>query len=182
MVVRPRSARLGGIVVGVAALLALGAARTWWWGPGSASGCPRALAVSAPATIEDAARLIALCGAEDVRRRLQSASLPDVMSHRSPDLPPAVWFARASPLHRALSGIGFEHADDMSFAVLSAAWHRGRGLPFDAATVAACLRAWNLKMRLWIESVPPGSQIPAPEFNCASADEIEKGRPLWPKE
>lgn len=165
--------------VGVA-VLALVAAWLWWMGAGDSSGCPRTLVRSAPATIEEASELIAACSAEEVRRQLETASLPDVVAFRSPELPPAAWLASTSPLHRQLTGLGFEYPDDMSFAVLSAAWHRTRGWPFDAKATADCLRAWNRKMRLWIQSVPPGSQIPAPEFNCASAEEIEKGRPLWP--
>jgi hypothetical protein len=104
------------------------------------------------------------------------------MSYRSPALPPAAWLAPDSPLRRQLTGLGFEYPDDMSFAVLSAAWHRTRGLRFDAKATGDCLRAWNRKMRLWVESVPPGSPVPAPEFGCATAEEIDKGRHLWPKE
>jgi len=166
--------------VGVA-VLALVAAWLWWTGAGDSSPCPRTLVRAAPATIENASELIAACGPGDVRRRLGTASLPDVVAYRSPELPPAAWLAPTSPLHRQLTALGFEHPDDMSFAVLSAAWHRTRGQPFDARALAACLQAWNRKMRLWVESVPPGSQIPAPEFTCASAEEIEKGRPLWPR-
>lgn len=181
MPIRPRRALLGGTAVGVV-ILVLAGARMWWVGTADSSGCPRRLARSAPSTIDDASRLIAACSTGDVRLRLGTTSLPDVLSHRTSELPPAAWFAPQSPLHRHLSELGFEHPDDMSFAVLSAAWHRTRGLPFDTNTTADCLRAWNRKMRLWVESVPPGSQIPAPEFGCATAEEIEKGRPLWPRE
>mgnify|MGYP001581904316 CR=1 FL=1 len=162
-------------------ILALLAAWIWWSGAADPSGCPRPLGRSAPPTIDDASQLIAACSPEEVRVRLRSASLPDVVDYRGPELPPSAWLAPQSPLYRHLTGLGFEYPDDMSFAVLSAAWHRTRGLPFDARALAACLQAWNRKMRLWIESVPPGSQIPAPEFTCASAEEIEKGRPLWPR-
>jgi hypothetical protein len=37
-------------------------------------------------------------------------------------------------------------------------------------------------MRLWVESVAPGSTVPAPEFSCDTPEAIEKGRPLWPKQ
>jgi hypothetical protein len=177
---RPRRALLGGTAAG-AAILVLVAAWIWWSGAADPSGCPRTLSRSAPPTIDDASQMIAVCGPEDVRVRLLSASLPDVVNYRSPELPPSAWLAPQSPLYRHLTELGFQYPDDMSFAVLSAAWHRTRGLPFDARALAACLQAWNRKMQLWIESVPPGSQIPAPEFGCATPEEIDKGRHLWPK-
>lgn len=181
MAIRPRSALVGGIAaVGMTALAAV-AVQLWTIRTANPSGCPRALVRAAPSTLEDASRLISVCSGDDVQTRLRAATLADVVSYRSKELPPAAWLARDSPLHRHLSALGFECADDMSFAVLSAAWHRARGLTFDATATADCLRAWNRKMRLWVESVPPGSPVPAPEFGCASLEEIEKGRHLWPK-
>lgn len=166
------------IGVGTAALVAV-----WlWWGvPSDPSGCPRTLAHAAPSTVDEASSLIGACSAEDIRARLRGAPLLDLMSYRSPALPPAAWVAPDSSLHRHLTDLGFEYPDDMSFAVLSAAWHHTRGLSFDVKATADCLRAWNTKMRLWVESVPAGSTVPAPEFGCASAGEIEKGRALWPQ-
>jgi hypothetical protein len=164
------------------AVLVLAGVSIWWSRAADSSGCPRVLGRSRPATVDDAAELIAACGPADVRLRLQTASLPDVVRYRSAALPPAAWLAADSPLYRELTGLGFDYPDDMSFAVLSAAWHRARGLAFDANATGECLRAWNRKMRQWVASVPPGSPVPAPEFGCASAEEIDKGRPLWPKE
>jgi len=104
------------------------------------------------------------------------------VSYRSRDVPPAAWLAPTSALYRQMSALGFEYPDDMSFAVLSSAWHRTRGLPFDARMLAECLQAWNRKMRQWVDSVAPGSSVPAPEFGCDSPEAIEKGRHLWPRE
>jgi hypothetical protein len=167
--------------VGVAVLVIAGA-WIWWSRSPDSAGCPRALARSMPETVDEASALIASCGPEEVRLRLQTASLPDVVSRRSAESPPAAWLAQDSPLYRHLAALGFEYPDDMSFAVLSAAWHHARGLPFDAKATGECLRAWNRKMRQWVESVPPGSSVPAPEFGCGTIEEIDKGRPLWPQE
>ena len=169
------------IAIGVGTV-ALVAVWLWWSAASDSSGCPVTLARAVPSTVDDASSLIAACSAEEIRARLRGAPLLDLMSHRSPALPPAAWLAPDSPLRRHLIGLGFEYPDDMSFAVLSAAWHHARGQPFDVKATGECLRAWNRKMRQWVESVPPGSPVPAPEFGCASPEEIEKGRPLWPKD
>jgi len=167
--------------VGVAVVALTGA--WFWWSRGTdASGCPRMFGRARPATVDEASQLIAVCGPEEVRIRLRTASLPDLVGYRSAQLPPAAWLAPDSALHRQLTGLGFEYPDDMSFAVLSAAWHRARGLSFEAKATADCLRAWNRKMRQWVDTVPPGSSVPAPEFGCMTPEEIEKGRHLWSKE
>ena len=180
MPIRPRRALVGGTAVGLV-VLAIAGTRIWWIRAATPSPCPPTLARSTPSTLDEASSLIATCSAEDVRARLSGAPLPDLVGYRSRELPPAAWLASTSPLYRQLSGLGFEYPDDMSFAVLSSAWHRTRGLPFDAKGMADCLRAWNLKMRQWVESVAPGSTVPAPEFGCATPEEIEEGRHLWPK-
>ena len=86
----PRSALIGGIAAG-ATVLGAGAAAIWWTGTADSSLCPRALARAAPSTIDDASRLIAVCSAEDFRRRLLTASLPEVVGYRTTELPPAGW-------------------------------------------------------------------------------------------
>jgi hypothetical protein len=169
------------IAIGVGTV-ALVAVWFWWSAASDSSGCPVTLARAVPSTVDDASSLIAACSADDVRARLYGGPLLDLMSSRSPALPPAAWLAPDSPLHRHLTDLGFEYPDDMSFAVLSAAWHDARGLPFDPKSTADCLRAWNRKMRQWVDSVPPGSPVPPPEFGCASLEEIDEGRHLWPKE
>jgi len=181
MTFRSRAALVGGTAVG---MTVLGTVAVQFWGTGAVdpAGCPPVLARATPSTLDEAAGLIAACSAPTVQARLRGAPLLDLVSFRNRDVPPAAWLASASPLSRQLAGLGFEYPDDMSFAVLSAAWHRSRGLPFDAKATADCLRAWNIKMQQWVQSVAPGSTVPAPEFGCASAEEIEKGRPLWPKE
>ena len=167
------------IGVGTVALVAVW---LWWSAARDPAGCPRPLGRAAPATVAEAAALIDDCSAGEIRARLRGAPLRDLVSYRSGDLPPAVWLAADAPLTRHLTALGFDYPDDMSFAVLAAAWHRARGLAFDAKATGDCLRAWNRKMRQWVESVAPGSSVPAPEFGCASAGEIEAGRALWPKE
>jgi len=181
MTFRSRPALVGGIAVGLV-ILALAVAGIRWRSAADSSGCPRTLARAAPETLDEASQLVAACSPADARARLRGAPLVDLVRARGPELPPAAWLAPASLLYRQLSALGLEYPDDMSFVVLSAAWHRTRGLPFDADVTADCLRAWNRKMRLWVETVPPGSPVPAPEFGCASAEEIEKGRHLWPRE
>lgn len=163
-----------------AAVLLIVAGWLWWSRAGDSSGCPPALARAAPSTLDEASFLIAACSGTDIQARLRGAPLAALVSYRSADVPPAAWLEPTSTLYRELSALGFEYPDDMSFAMLSSAWHQTRGLPFDARSLAECLRAWNRKMRLWVESVAPGSSVPAPEFGCDTPDAIEQGRPLWP--
>ncbi len=84
-----------------------------------------------------------------------------------------------SPLAANLRALGLEYPDDMSAALLSAAWHWIHGRRMDVRGRVACVRAWNWEMQRLARSTPLGIRIADPDFRCSDDETVQETKTRW---
>ena len=90
---------------------------------------------------------------------------------------------KGSRLAEYFREMGVRHPDDMSGIVMSAFWHKIKGVDFDLDARVRCGRAWEEESRRLMAKVKPrrGAVIPLPKFSCIDDRSVIESREHWEK-